>query len=147
MARKTLKVVISADKSRDKGKTFIITEMSATQGEKWALRAFLALMKAGIQVPEDISKLGFAGLAVWGIQSVAGLEWEVAEPLLDEMWDCITIMPAPDKPEVTRRLIEDDIEEIGTRMQLRKETIALHTDFFTAAAQSTPNSTPTIKGG
>ncbi len=133
--RKELKIVIGGE-GRDKGKTFVITEMSATQGEKWALRAFLALMKAGIHVPDDISSLGFAGIAVWGIQSMAGLDWQTAEPLLDEMWDCLRIMPDANTPEVTRRLVESDIEEIGTRMQLRKDIISLHTDFFSAAAQS-----------
>lgn len=147
MARKVIKVVIQGDKSRDKGKTFVLTEMSATQGEKWALRAFLALMEAGVKVPDDIASLGFAGIAVWGIQSMAGLQWASAEPLLDEMWDCIAFMPDPAKPDVTRRLVESDIEEIGTRMQLRKELIAMHTDFFSAAATLTQTSTATSQGG
>lgn len=146
MARKVVKIAIAAE-GRDKGKTFVITEMSASQAEKWAMRAFLALMKANVEVPDSIFQLGFAGVAVWGLQSLGGLSWEVSEPLMDEMFECLVIMPDPNKPEVTRRLIEDDIEEIGTRLQLRKDIMSLHTDFFSAAAKSTQTSTATVTGG
>lgn len=145
MGRKTLVVEIT-DEGRDKGKNFIITEMSASQAEKWAMRAFLALMEAGVEVPDGIFSMGFAGIAVWGIQALGGLSWEKTEPLMDEMWECLSFLPDPKVPKVTRRLVEDDVEEVKTRMTLRKQIIALHTDFFTAAANSTPRSTATVSG-
>ena len=36
--------------------------------------------------------------------------------------------------EVTRALVEDDIEEVATRLSLRKDILSLHIDFFTAVA-------------
>jgi hypothetical protein len=133
MARKTEMVVIDAE-GRDKGKTFIIREMPATQAEKWAMRAFLALAKSGVDVPEDVAASGLAGIAALGLRALSGLTFADAEPLMDEMFSCIQIMPDPTRPNVTRHLIEDDIEEVATRLRLRKEVLALHTGFFTGAA-------------
>lgn len=52
------------------------------------------------------------------------------------MFECITIIPDPSKPNVTRALIEDDIEEVATRLKLRIEIFKLHVDFFTAVSPS-----------
>ncbi len=45
MARKTKDLVI-AD-GRDKGKTFVITEMSVIDADNWANRALLAMLRGG----------------------------------------------------------------------------------------------------
>ena len=111
MARKEA-VITLKDAGRDTGKTFIIKEMPASQAEKWAARAFLALAKSGVDIPEDISSIGAAGIAIMGLKALAGLKYEEAEPLLDEMMTCISIIPDASRPNVTRHLIEDDIEEI-----------------------------------
>ena len=132
MARKTKTVTIT-DKGRDKEKTFLITEMSAAQAEAWAFRAFLALAKSGIDIPENIESMGMAGIASTGVQALSGLPWKDAEPLLKEMMDCVQIMPDPAKPAVMRALIDEDIEEIKTRLMLRKEVFGLHVDFFDTA--------------
>ena len=49
-------------------------------------------------------------------------------------------MPDPSKPHVVRNLIEEDIEEITTRLKLRGEVWKLHTGFLKAVA-------PSISGG
>ena len=134
MARKVQQVTIDAE-GRDKGKVFIIREMPATQAEKWAMRAFLALAKSGVDVPEDVASSGLAGIAALGLRALSGLTFTDAEPLMDEMFSCIQIMPDPTRPDVVRILLEDDIEEIATRLKLRKEVLALHTGFFSAAAR------------
>lgn len=64
------------------------------------------------------------------------MKWEVAEPLLEEMWACVQIMPDSSKPHVVRNLIEQDIEEIATRIKLRAEVWKLHVDFLKAVAPS-----------
>lgn len=133
MARKTLTIAIDAE-GRDKGKTFLLTEMPASKGEKWAARALLALARGGIEVPENIAGLGLAGIAIVGVQALSGLEWELAEPLMDEMFACIQIIPDASRPAVVRGLVEDDIEEIKTRIMLRKEILTLHVEFFMDAA-------------
>ena len=53
MARKESTFI--AESGRDKGKQYLITEMSATQAENWAIKALLAVGNAGIEIPEEIS--------------------------------------------------------------------------------------------
>jgi hypothetical protein len=143
MARKIATVVISG--GRDDGKTFILKEMPASQTEKWATRAFLAIARSGSSAIKDAlnfdfdeanwqSKATICEVATHGISIFGAMDFKEAEPLLDEMFSCITLMPDPSKPMVTRSLIEDDIEDVTTRLTLRKEIFKLHVDFFTAAA-------------
>lgn len=133
MARKTLTITIDAE-GRDIGKVFVITEMPASQAEKWAARAFLAMARNGVDIPDDIASSGLAGIAAMGLKAIGGMKYEDAEPLLDEMFNCIKCIPDASKPNVIRNIIEDDIEELSTRLRLRKEVFMLHVSFFTAAA-------------
>ena len=129
MARKTINYTIQDD-GRDKGKMFVLTEMPASRAESWAMRAILALMAGGVDMPEGFENLGMSGMAEVGIRAISGLKWEVAEPLLDEMWSCVQFVPDPAKPHVVRNLIEEDIEEIQTRIKIRMEVWKLHIGFF-----------------
>ena len=58
-------------------------------------------------------------------------------PLLDEMMGCIQYAPSAN---IKRPLIEDDIEEVTTRLQLRKAVWNLHLDFFLTENESTSES-------
>ena len=135
MARKSITFTV-ADDNRDKAKVFVLTEMPASKAERWALRALSALAASGMEIPYDVASSGLAGVARMGLQAFGGLEWDKAEPLIAEMFECITIIPDPSKPNVTRALIEDDIEEVATRLKLRIEIFKLHVDFFTAVSPS-----------
>lgn len=121
---------------RDKGKVFVLTEMSSREGEEWAFRSLMALMASGVDLPDGFENMGMAGIAQIGLKAFSGLKWEVAKPLLDEMWDCVQIMPDPSKHHIVRNLIEEDIEEIVTRLKIRAEIWKLHADFFVVAARS-----------
>ena len=137
MARKTAMYAIETE-GRDKGKVFFLTELPASRGEDWAARVILALMASGVNLPDDFASLGMAGLAQLGLRALAGLKWDVAKPLLAEMFDCIELIPDPKKTHVRRPLIDDpeDIEEIRTRLELRMEVWKLHMGFLEAAFQS-----------
>jgi hypothetical protein len=135
MARKESTFV--ADTGRDKGKTFLITEMSASQAESWAFRVILAIGNAGIEIPDNLASQGMAGLMAVGYMNLLKIPFEAAKPLLDEMMGCVQIAPSPN---VKRPLIEDDIEEVKTRLSLRKAIWDLHMDFFLDADQSTSES-------
>lgn len=131
----------TATDGRDKGKLFLITEMSAAQGESWAMRALLALIKTNAEIPEDFTQLGIAGLAELGFKALSGLDWIVLEPLLNEMFRTIEIVPDP-KNTAIRRALEDqanDIEEISTRLKLRLEFWKLNLGFLAAVAPSLLN--------
>ncbi|MVW80175.1 hypothetical protein [Bordetella sp. 02P26C-1] len=133
MARKEQTITITAE-GRDKGKTFVITELSAYDAEDWAGRALFTLMNSGVEIPDSIASAGLAGVAAVGLKTLAKVPYEAAKPLLDRMMDCIEIQPSP---KVRRALVPDDIEEVATLLTLRKAVLSLHLDFFTAAAGST----------
>lgn len=133
--RKSKTVVITAE-GRDKGKAFLLTEMPASQAEKWAARALLALVGAGVEVPDNIREMGMAAMAGVGLRALTSIEWHDAEPLLDEMMGCVRYMPNPNEPSVTSVLVEDDIEEVATRVLLRSEVFGLHVGFSPAAELS-----------
>ena len=132
MARKIANYTVT-DAGRDKGKLFVITEMSASQGEAWAMRAMLALMQSDVSVPEGFLELGMAALAQMGLKCLSSIKWELAKPLMDELMECLQIIPDPKVMHVVRPLIEDDIEEIATRAMLKWEVLKLHVDFSQAA--------------
>ena len=135
MARKTLTFTVQ-DKGRDLGKKYLITEMPASQAERWAIRVILAIGKAGIEIPEGLAAQGMAGLAAVGLMSLPRIPFEDAEPLLEEMMGCVQRV----ETSAIRALVEDDIEEVPTRLKLRKAIFELHTDFFGGASDSTSGS-------
>jgi hypothetical protein len=136
MARRTADITITAE-GRDRGKVFRLTEMSARQAEEWATRALIALAKSGVEIPDDIVNRGLAGVAALGFMALRGLSFSDAKPLLDEMMTCVLFVPDPKRPAVARNLVEDDIEEVGTFFEIRKEVFQLHVDFSKAVALST----------
>ena len=131
MARKELKYTVT-DAGRDKGKVFVITEMSPDKGERWAMRALLSVMNTNPEIPEGFELTGMAGIAQVGLKALGRVEWQVIEPLFDEMMECVEFMPDPAKPHVVRKLFEGDIEEIMTRVNLRKEILQMHVGFSKA---------------
>ena len=135
MARKTKTIVVSAD-NRDKGKTFFVTEMPAMSAEKWATRALSAMARSGIELPAEVMNAGIAGIVVIGAKALLSVDFVEAEPLLDEMMACVQFVPDPSKPDVLRRVHDDDIEEVSTILLLRNEVIELHLGFSIAAGLS-----------
>lgn len=136
MARKTKTVVITTDdlENRDKDKVFVITEMSAFQGDVWGKKAILACSRGEINqaILGDIENAGIAGIAALGFQFFGSLRWEDAEPLLAELMSCVKYMPDPTKPMILRPIGaggSEDIEEISTISYLQMEVFNLHVNF------------------
>lgn len=128
MARQTVNFKITDD-GRDKNKVFVLTELPCSRAESCAMRILLELIASGFELPEGYEKMGMAGIYKLGIKSLAYLPWTVLEPVMDEFWTCIQIMPDPSKAHVVRNLIEEDIEDVATRIKLRMEVLKLHTGF------------------
>lgn len=135
MARKETTFV--AETGRDLGKQFLITEMSASQAENWAFQVILAVGNAGIEIPEGLASQGMSGLMAIGYMNLLKIPFDAAKPLLDEMMNCVQIIPSAN---IKRKLVEEDIEEVGTRLQLRKSVWNLHMDFFLNESKSTSES-------
>lgn len=135
MARRITRVSIT-DEGRDKGKLFVLTEMSASQAEWWATRALKALAGSGIvEVPQTAIDAGFAAVAAFGLRLLGNMDLSLARELLDEMFSCVQRQPGKDE-RIVRPLIEDDIEEVATRIKLRVEVFNLHAGFSIAASLS-----------
>ena len=134
MARKTKHFTVpAAEGNRDSGKLFLLTELSASQAEDWAARAFLALTNSGADVPDELAAAGFQGLFIYGLKSFASVSFGDLKPLMDELMGCARIVPDVQKnPDFARKIIEDDIEEVSTRLRLKSEIIDLHVGFSVA---------------
>ena len=126
---------------RDNGKSFLITEMPADQGERWATQAIYLLAQAGANVPLGAADAGMAGLAATGVAFTAvAIAHALQDPSLDALWDCVQFQPKDPNipPQAIQSGINSQIEEISTRTKLRMEVMALHTAFFTDAKSRTP---------
>jgi hypothetical protein len=123
---------------RDGGKVFIITEMPATQAEKWGIRMFLALKGTDAQIPLEYRSLGMVGVAVIGLNAFfrAPIKYEDLSPLLDEMLLCVQAVPDPKEPGQSHPIIEGEIEELTTLVYLRNAIIEIHTGFSAADSLS-----------
>jgi hypothetical protein len=138
MGRKTKRVTITAE-GRDKGKSFLITELPADQAERWAIRALLALIQSGAVISEDALHAGMASIAAIGVSALGGLSWETAQPLLEEMFTCVQYQPADARiaPQELMTGNNSQIEEVTTRLSLRLAVFELHLGF------SVPDAPPT----
>jgi len=143
MARAHKIVTVDAE-NRDRGKAFFLLEMPPRRGEKWAARAMLALGRAsnaeiGEDFREALADAGMAGLATLSLRAFTALAWADAEPLLDEMLECVSVIPDVSRIDQTTRLpltrpLQDaDIEEVTTLLTLRSEILELHLGFSVAS--------------
>lgn len=114
-----------AQDGRDAGRVYRITEMSARQTEIFAARLLFALMNAGVEVPENG---GLADLLGLEMSAFARLRFDQVAPLFDEMMGCVKYVPTPSMPNVVRPLIDEDIDEVSTRLKLRKAVFDLHAE-------------------
>lgn len=137
MARKEINYTIpESPNNRDSGKVFHIKEMPASKAEWWAITALLAMSKNGVEIPDGALEQGMASMVKVGLEMVAKIPPQDAKPLLDEMMACVTFVPNPANPSIARPVIEDDIEEVTTRLKIRAEVFKLHVDFLSGVAAS-----------
>lgn len=129
---------IEAHGQRDNGKTFVLTEMDAYSGQRWATKALQALGSGGIHIDADSLKGGFAALAGIAFVGLLRANTETIQSLLDEMLTCAryehdsrqptqAIAPGPKCP----------VEEIKTFYTLQRALFTLHTGFSLPAATPT----------
>lgn len=125
------KIVNITAEGRDKGKSFLLTEMPAVRAEKWAFRALGAMAKSGFDIPPHIVEMGIAGVVAVGLKAILGTDWQETEPLLDELMSCVkSVQPAAAQG---RPLVDEDIEEVKTLLTLKSEVLELHAGFSVAA--------------
>ena len=153
MARKTK--TITLEKGRDKGKSFLITEMPVTRADKWANTALLAMLRGGVDVgdvnfplivdtitsKDDDPKIdpmgGMLELARITIAGLGNVTETVGQELLDQLInDCAQVISSGG---VVRQMlsIDDEIEDLKTLWMLRKESLLLHIDFLADGSSQT----------
>lgn len=125
MARRTKVFKIDDAKSRDNGREYLITEMYAEDAEWWAFQVLQALLgeDADIDFNAPLAQMARQGLAALG-----KLPPEKAKPLLDKMMTCVSVK-LPNSNE-SRDMLAGDIEEVKTRILIRKEVLELHIGFL-----------------
>lgn len=127
---------------RDKGKTFLITEMSSYAGMQWATAAVLLLIEAGVKVPDNAKSMGIAAVADLDFSSLTGaLPRDKVQNLLAEFNPCIQYAHGTNNVQA---LLYDDnsqIEEFVTWYELYAEVFKLHVNFSSGA--KAPNTAST----
>ena len=127
MALKTKQITI--EHGRDKGRVFLITEMSAAHADNWAMRALIALANGGVDLGGLSPQQGMMGMARVALDALGRLKADDAIPLLNELLDCVQIIPEGGQPRPLN-MDFNDVEDFTTLWRLRKEVFALHTDFL-----------------
>lgn len=123
---------------RDNGKTFVLTEMDAYAGQKWATRALFALGRSGLQLPAEAMAGGWAVLAGFGLQALLSADYGLIEPLLDEMLSHAKYEHAPGHALMAISPGPNCVvEEIKTFLTLQAALFKLHTGFSLPAASPT----------
>lgn len=128
MARRTKSVTINDPKSRDHGKSFMLTEMASEEAEWWAIRVLQGLLGSNTDVDVDIFSAPLSMLARYAFIGLAKMPADQLKPLMDEMKPCISVL-LPDG-KTTRPLLSSDIEDAFTWLELRKGVFEVLTGFF-----------------
>lgn len=137
MALKTKQITI--EHGRDKGRVFLITEMPAAHADNWAMRALIALANGGVDLGGLSPQQGMMGMAGVALDALGRLKADDAIPLLNELLDCVQIIPEGGRPRPLN-MDFNDVEDFTTLWRLRKEVFALHTDFLQHAFGKTTES-------
>lgn len=146
--RKVIDVTITAQNApsadgRDNGKMFRITEMSAYDAEKWAMRANMAVLpKLSQEISPEIIEQIQAAPGMLTLQRIGillgSLDFIETERLMDELIEkCVQYIPDPSRHEIVRPIGlagAQDIEEAATYACLRREAMGLHSNFILVAS-------------
>lgn len=125
---------ITIEKGRDAGTQFLITEMPIIKADKWASKLLLALAGSGVEVPNlNGGMLAIVNIAMSAFKNIPE---DKLLPLLDELLDCVQIIPEGGKPRALNLDI-NDIQDLTTLWKLRKEVLQLHIDFLKSALSLT----------
>lgn len=119
---------ITIEKGRDAGKTFLISEMPIVKLDNWSMRALFAIAKGGVDLEGISPNMGGLGMASVALKALAGIDTEVGIPLLNELLDCVQVIPSGGNARSL--LLDSDVTELTTLFTLRKEALAIHLDFL-----------------
>ncbi|EMA4783451.1 hypothetical protein AB7185_11130 [Providencia rettgeri] len=119
---------ITIEKGRDEGMTYLITEMPISKADNWAMRALFAIANGGVDLESVNPNMGMLGMANVAIKALAGIDPKVGIPLLDELLECVQVVPSGGNARAL--LLDSDVKDLTTMFTLRKEALAIHLDFL-----------------
>lgn len=136
MARKEIPFIVEED-GRDKGKEFLITEMSAWDADSLAQDIFRAMGDSNYSsIPADVIAMGCAGLATVGLSVISASSPEVARQLRDRLMSTVDIIITNDGQCQQRKVNGSlDFEEVSTIRSLLDKVFQVNFDFLTIAGE------------
>lgn len=144
MARKEIIIDIQ---DREQLLTFKIREMPASRLERWIARIILLLAGSGVNLP-SVDDIGAAGEFVMenGLSALASVDFEKAEPLLDELLGCCSRVIERVEERCTPQSVDAYILDVTTLLKLRMEALKLNLSFLLpegASLSGSPEKTAT----
>lgn len=136
MARKEIPFIVETE-GRDKGKEFLITEMSAWDADSLAQDIFRAMGDSNYSsIPADVIAMGCAGLATVGLSIISASSPEVARQLRDRLMSTVDIIITNDGQRQQRKVNGSlDFEEVSTIRSLLDKVFQVNFDFLTIAGE------------
>ncbi|ECF6955394.1 hypothetical protein XY22_13730 [Salmonella enterica subsp. enterica] len=136
MARKEIPFIVETE-GRDKGKEFLITEMSAWDADTLAQDIFRAMGDSNYSsIPADVIAMGCAGLATVGLSVISASSPEVARQLRDRLMSTVDIVITNDGQRQQRKVNGSlDFEEVSTIRTLLDKVFQVNFDFLTIAGE------------
>ncbi|HEN3634134.1 TPA: hypothetical protein U5E30_002757 [Yersinia enterocolitica] len=135
MSRKQITYIVE-DEDRDKGKEFIITEMSAWDAEELSEEIYRAMGHGEFNsLPADVVSMGVAGLATVGVSVLAAAPASVSRPISDRILSTVEIVITNEGKDINRAIKPLDFEEISTIRTLKDKVFELNFGFLSLAAK------------
>ncbi|MFE0408899.1 hypothetical protein ACFW0S_09015 [Citrobacter freundii] len=136
MARKEIPYIVE-EEGRDKGKEFLITEMSAWDADSLAQDIFRAMGDSNYSsIPADVIAMGCAGLATVGLSVISASSPEVSRQLRDRLMSTVDIIITNDGQRQQRKVNGSlDFEEVSTIRNLLDKVFQVNFDFLTIAGE------------
>ena len=136
MARKEIPFIVE-EEGRDKGKEFLITEMSAWDADTLAQDIFRAMGDSNYSsIPADVIAMGCAGLATVGLSVISASSPEVARQLRDRLMSTVDIIITSEGQRQQRKGNGSlDFEEVSTIRSLLDKVFEINFNFLTIAGE------------
>ncbi|WP_201506562.1 hypothetical protein [Citrobacter freundii] len=136
MARKEIPFIVETE-GRDKGKEFLITEMSAWDADTLAQDIFRAMGDSNYSsIPADVIAMGCAGLATVGLSVISASSPEVSRQLRDRLMSTVDIIITSEGQRQQRKVNGSlDFEEVSTIRSLLDKVFQVNFDFLTIAGE------------
>ncbi len=130
--RKEVRYTVDNPLSRDNGKEFVITELSAWDGDELAQDLFRIMGQEGFTgIRNDVISMGCAGLATLGLPVLTSAPKQAALTLRDRLLTNIDIIITHDG-KTQRRVVNPhiDFEEVETIRVLLDKVFEVNFDFL-----------------